>query len=193
MNTLIVIFVVLTLVIMFMFTYGKRVQMDRLSILLDCKDWNEFDKVADSFLTKALVKHYDLESIKLNSYIMRKDSKRIDEQFDLLFKAKKSIGKDINITLRGFEYYVYEKNKNKANELLTHLEAIADKSITSFCKREYDILIEGATNHIPQLEKEIKETEGQKKYVLAYLLKLSYENDGNGKKAREIEKKYNFR
>ena len=110
MNLLIIVFVVLTLIVMFMFTYGKRVQMDRLSILLDCKDWAEFDKVADSFLTKALVKHFDLESIKLNSYIMRKDSKKIDEQFDLLSKASKSDIKDINITVRGFEYYVYEKN-----------------------------------------------------------------------------------
>ena len=193
MNLLIIVFVVLTLIVMFMFTYGKRVQMDRLSILLDCKDWEQFDKVADSFLTKALVKHFDLESIKLNSYIMRKDTKKIDEQFDLLSKASKSDIKDINITVRGFEYYVYEKNRNKAAEYLSHLEKVADKSVTSFCKREYDILIDGATNYIPQLEKEIKESGGQKKYVLAYLLKLSYENDGNGKKAREIEKKYNFK
>ncbi len=100
--------------VMIMFTYGKRVQMDRIAVLLECKEYEKFDEVVNSLISKILVRHYDLENAKLNSYIIRKDKSNIDKQFTLLLKASQSESRRLSMLIKAFEYYVYEFNKSKS-------------------------------------------------------------------------------
>lgn len=188
MNPFLIAFIVVSIVVVFLFTYGKRVQMDRLAVLIECKDFEQFDKVANSFLTKVVVKHYDLESAKLNSYIARKDRKKTDEQFDFLLKVAKNDDKVLNLEMRAFEYYLYDHNKNKAK---THLKTIKEmnKEFGKHCQMEYDIVLEKSAEYIEQLEKDVESYSGQRRMVCLYLLKLSYENAGDNKKAKETEKR----
>lgn len=176
-------------VVVFLFTYGKRVQMDRMAILLECREFEQFDKVANSFLSKLVVKHYDLEIAKLNSYLVRKDKINIDKQFDLLLKASVREDRKISLIMRAFEYYVYEKNRSLSKDLLKEIKARAPKEYADYCQKEFDIVIEGSKEYIEDLEKDVEKFDGQRKMANMYLLQLSYENAGNTKKAKEIERK----
>lgn len=187
MDSIVIIFVIISIVMMFLFTYGKRVQMDRLAILLECEEFEQFDKVADSILCKLLVKHYDLETAKLNSYILRKDKEKTNIQFDFLLKVSQSKQKHINLCVKAFEYYVYESNPAKAKALLRELEKIAEDEIVDFCKMEYEIVIEQSVEYIERLQSDSQIHTGQRKAIDLYLLKRSYENEGNFKKSKEIE------
>jgi hypothetical protein len=188
MNPIIVVFVIVSILVMFMFTYGKRVQADRLIILNECREYEQFDKVADSFLTKLLVKHYDLETLKLNSFISRGDRKQTDSQFELLLNAAQNPRKYQSLLIKAFEYYTYEKNSSKANELLKLIKDNTTQQTYEFCQREYDIVIDHSTKYITELTEEAEQYSGQRKLVTLYLLQLSYENAGNTAKVKEIEK-----
>ena len=187
MNPVLVIFIIISVLVVFLFTYGKRVQMDRLAILNECKEYEQFDKVSDSFLSKLVVRHYDLETAKLNSFISRGDKEKVDTQFDFLLNASQSSQKLANLEMRAFEYYAYEKNGEKAKQLLDLMKGIVPQEMYEFCQREYDIVINRSADYISDLVKEAEEYTGQRKIVTLYLLQLSYENAGNRKKSKEIE------
>lgn len=188
MNPILIIFVVLSLIVMFLFTYGKRVQMDRLAVLLECGEFEQFDKVADSFLSKLLVRHYDLESAKLNSYILRKDHSKTDQQFERLSNVSQTPQMSLSLYVRAFEYYVYEKNHKMSADYLSKLKELANDEVKEFCQMEYDILILKSTEYIERLNEDVQVHQGQRKAVCLYLLKLSYENAKRLDKVKEIDK-----
>ena len=163
MNPVLIVFVVLSLMVMFLFTYGKRVQMDRLAVLLECKEFEQFDKVADSFLSKLLVRHYDLESAKLNSYILRKDRSKTDQQFERLSNVSQTPQMSLSLYVRAFEYYVYEKNQKMAADYLGKLKELANDEVKEFCQMEYDILIMKSTEYIDRLNEDVQVHQGQRK------------------------------
>jgi len=188
MNPVLIVFIVICLAVAILFTYGKRVQMDRMAILLECKEYEQFDKVANSFLTKLVVKQYDIEYAKLNSYFVRKDYENVDKQFDLLLKAVQVEERRVNLLMRTFEYYVYEKDKKRSEKILKEIQKLDNKEIIQHCEREFDIVIKKSTDYIEQLEEETKKFDGQRRMVSLYLLKISYDNAGDSKKVAAIEK-----
>lgn len=191
MKPVIVILAVFIIAVMILFTYGKRVQMDRLAVLLQCGEFEQFDRVVNSFLSKLLVRHYDLEYVKLNSYIVRKDKENTDRQFDFLLKLSQSAEKRNNLIVRAFEYYVYENDRIRSEEYLKEIQKNFSEEYTEYFSREFDILINRSTDYIEELELEADKYEGQRKMVTLYLLKLSFENNHNSKKAQEIENQIN--
>ena len=188
MKGLLFFFVLLSIVIIFIFTFGKSVRMNHLAILLQCKEYELFDQKVESLFSKLVVRHYDLEIAKLNSYILRKDDEQIDLHFNKLIKTVQDPQRKQLLLRKVFEYYTYEINKNKAAELLKVLKETANKEESAFCQMEYDILIGRKSDHIPELIGKSGSASGQEKILWLYLLQLSYENAGNKKEADKIRK-----
>lgn len=148
--------------------------------------FNDFFKCIETAFVKYLFSNYDINYLKLNAYMLQKDAKSIDKQFEMLLTAKKTGRQREDILRRSFYYYVQINNTEKCRSLIDNAKTVFTGNELDNMLLLYDVLIEKQSNHIDELEAKIENQNGIKLYSIYTLLskQYSYLND------KENEEKY---
>ena len=113
--------------------------------------------------------------------LFKEDSTKITEYANLLESTK------IDILDKAFEYYVYDENQEKCDQIIKEIEKLDDEKILKHTKMMYDIMILKKSNHIKELEKDFDKQPVMQRVTNAYLLSVQYKNKGNEEKAQYYE------
>ena len=93
----------------------------------------------------------------------------------------------IDILDKAFEYYVYDENQEKCDQIIKEIEKLDDEKMLKHTKMMYDIMILKKSNHIKELEKDFDKQPVMQRVTNAYLLSVQYKNKGNEEKAQYYE------
>lgn len=167
----------------------KKMRFQKLLILLQTQQFEQFDKLVNSGSSKYLFPRFNLEYIKLNAYILRADEKKIDESFDTLFSIKMTNPQKQDVYMKAFNYYVGMENKQKTKQLIEVIEAFDNEAMKKEARTIYDIFILKKGNYIEEMEVQLAEQDDAARGITEYLLSVQYENINNKKKAAEYLKR----
>lgn len=67
----------------------KKIVYKKLTAYLSAKDYTAFEKLLDGFACTFSFKPYNREYMRLNSYFIQGDKKKIEVQLDTIFKKMK--------------------------------------------------------------------------------------------------------
>lgn len=180
--------IVIMIAISAFFSIKKRTMFKRLQTLMAQEKWDEFYALLDSKLAAFLYPEYNRTYLKLNSYLMREDTKSAKKIFDDLLERKLPKMQRIDLVIKAFNFYISQNNGKRAKELLAEIEANDDekmKPVAHECRLMYDTVIGKSSANIEELEREIEGADTLKRGRLEYLLALQYGNKGDKAKHDE--------
>lgn len=169
----------------------KRSVFRRLQSLLAGGEFDEFFKLIDAPSTRMMYPEYNLSYFKLNAYLIKDDAKEADKVLENLLSHKLNKRQRYDLVVKGFNIYVGQGNRKRAQELLEEIEGWQDEQMAPVqqeCRLTFDIAILGKSDHIEEMEQQLDKTEGMARGRLEYLLALQYENRGNKAKRDEYLK-----
>lgn len=181
--------VIITIVAIVVFSLGtyllKKFRFKKLVILLQSQQFEEFDKLVDKFTTRYLFPRFNLEYMKLNSYILRVDEKKIEETFDTLFTLRMSKAQKEDVYMKAFNYYVSIESASKTKEIIEVIEEFDNEAMRKEARTIYDIFILKRSNYIEDMEAALADQDDDEKGINEYLLSVQYKNKGDKKKSKE--------
>ena len=118
---------------------------------------------------------------------MQDRKEEIDATFDKLIPMAKDKNAKIDILDKAFEYYVYDENQEKCDQIIKEIEKLDDEKMLKYANMMYDIMILKKSNHIKELEKDFDKQPVMQRATNAYLLSVQYKNKGNEEKAQYYE------
>ena len=163
----------------------KRTQFNKLARALQTQDFETFDRMVDSKLMKYLYPQFNLDYIKLNSYVMRGDEKKIDAGIQQLLNYKMSLKQKEDVYMKAFNYYVGAEKPGKAKQALDLVKTLEHPAMEAEAQRIYDIFIVKKYNYIDEMLEAFETQPDDAKGITAYLLSVQYENKGDKEKANE--------
>ena len=186
--------VIICIAISVFFSVKKRTTFKRLQQLMAAKQWDDFNRLLDAKLTSMLYPRYNRDYLRLNSYLLREDHKRVDEMFDLLLGLNLPKMQRVDLVIKAFNYYVGQEDRKKSKELLHEIKGFEGgqaEAVAHECQLMYDTMILKRHNDIPELERMLKEAgdDKVKSCRLEYLLALQYKNKGDEAKFQEFLEK----
>lgn len=135
----------------------KRATYKKLTNLLGTQQYEKFESTLDSMVATFSFRPFNREYMRLTSYFMQNDSKKIESQLDMMFsKLRLKDEQKSSIAKRGFYFYLEQQNKNKSLEMLKLCES--DNEYHNM-KLMYDILIEKKSDYIHEIQDKLKQLE----------------------------------
>lgn len=169
-----------------LFTYVyKKIRFKNFMTMLQTQNYEAFDKLIQKGSSKYLFPRYNLEYLKLNSYILRGDDKKIDECFDSILNIGMSKKQKQDIYMKAFNYYVGMENATKTKKIIAVIEDFDNEQMKKEARTVYDIFILKRGTYIPEMEALLAEQDDAAKGITEYLLSVQYGNLNNKKKANE--------
>ena len=181
----IIVFVVV--VVSFVLQFLRNSKQKQFMYLLQNNEFETLYKKIDSVYTKSIFPEYNREYIRLNALIMQDRKEEIDATFDKLIPMAKDKSAKIDILDKAFEYYVYDENQEKCDQIIKEIEKLDDEKMLKFAKMLYDIMILKKSNHIKEIEKDFDKQPAMQRAANAYLLSVQYKNKGNEETAQYYE------
>lgn len=139
------------------------------------KNYGCFFKYVDSLLARVLMPIYTREVLKFNVYIQKESDHDITNQFNRMMKLGLTSNQLKEILVRGFNYFCIHRQDKRCKKILAKMREVLDEREYPQYRRHYEILFNGSTEYINELEREIKTFQGMKKGYLEYLLAKSYQ------------------
>ena len=148
---------------------------------LNTEDYDSFFKYVDSRLARAMMPIYTREILKLSAYIKTETNQGVTNQFNQMMKMNLTTYQLSDILVRGFNYYCNPDQINRCKKIVSKMAEVFDERELKKYQRHYDILMNGSTKYINELENELEKHRGKKKGYLEYLLAKSYQTKNNQK------------
>lgn len=136
-------------------------------------DLETFDHEMMKKSTKMLIPPFNYEYMKLNRYMMTKDYKKTEEQFDKLFHIRKSKEQSKNIYLRGFCFFLEQGNQQKANLCMDEIDKMEDQSLIEDIHIVYDIYINKDKKCLQLLQQKKKRSSVEDRQLYEYLYNVA--------------------
>ncbi|NBK96938.1 MAG: hypothetical protein EOM50_02760 [Erysipelotrichia bacterium] len=184
----IIILIVLAIVLTIAMQYVKVKKQNKMINDLQSGKFDSFDKLVNSVLVKMLFPRYNLEYLKLNSYILQGKEEEIELQFDFLLNARKNKAQKEDITMKAFNYYVGVENKEKCTELIEQIKTFTNERMVQEATIMYDVFVLKQGNHIDEILEMMEGMSDAQKGVNEYLLSVQYANIGDSENAKKYEK-----
>ena len=99
----------------------KRVVYKKLTGYLSERDYERFEKLLDGFACTFSFKPYNREYMRLNSYFMQGDKRKIEAQLDTIFSKMKMRDQQKAAAARQGFYFYMENQKFKKAESMLHI------------------------------------------------------------------------
>lgn len=154
-------------------------------------DLNLYNEIAESKMARMLVPPYNIHYMRLNLYMAQENKKGINEEFDFLLNLKMGKQKRRDIVIKGFNYYVKEKDSAHCKPLLEEMRTFIDDNARRQYEMLYDIYILKKSCYIDELEQGVESAQLPlaQKAIYEYLIALQYENRSQPKLAKEHEER----
>ena len=164
---------------------------NQLGELLVNKDFKTFDSMVNDPKVKKAVYPFNLDYMKLNSYMLRGDRRKIDAGFETFQKVNLNRKQKETIAVEGFTYYMGIRDKEKAKYFLDLMnQSSTNKAILDTSNEYYGIVYEGKTDKLEEMLLETEALPEEEKSFNEYLISVMYRTLGDKKKAEEYEKRY---
>ena len=156
-------------------------------LLLEGK-FEQFDKLTDKPFTKYFIAPFNLDFIKMNSYLARGDEEKIDAIFERFDRYRLNKAQKTAVYGNAFYYYLSQEDNEKARKYYQAMKDNGDPKLDmSGMVRLYDIYLENGYQYLDEtLEKYQTAKESEKPQLEGMLAKM-YENKGDKKNAKIYE------
>ncbi|MBR4462725.1 MAG: hypothetical protein IKS51_09120 [Erysipelotrichaceae bacterium] len=170
----------------------KNAVSNKLTRLLLNGEYEAFDKLADRFYTKYLVAPFNLDYIKMNSYLSRGDDRKVKEIFDHFENCRLNKAQRFAVYSNAFYYYLTLEDTQKCKKYYKLLKENADASQdTTMIDWLNDAYVENGTKYLDEILSRYENARDSVKPQLDALLARNYENKGDKKNANIYNKKLN--
>lgn len=153
-------------------------KLNQMIILLQNHRFSEFDQMIEKKIIKIVFNPFNIDFIKLNSYLIRDDSKRIDDAFANFDSVRLSSKQRDEIDLKAFNYYLFIDEK-KAKKYYQNIENSKTNKMKKDVERLYDIYILKSSRYLQTLLDETEKLEDKYKSANELLISEIYKNLGD--------------
>ncbi len=192
-TNLIITFIISFIIIVVIETGLAKWKTNVVLKLLQNQQYDELEKELQNFITRAFIPRYNVEYLRLNSYLMQNKHELIEKQFDELMKFRKNKNQQADLLMKAFNYYVEQENAQKSHFYLSEIQKLGNDKMYQEALMMSDIFIDKKANHIDQLLEEVQKAPDQIKAVYYFMIAKQYENMNdkeNTQKYTELAEKY---
>ncbi len=162
---------------------GRR-YVDQLAGLLVKGDFSQFDQMTEQKLVKICVAPFNMEYLKLNSYLMRGNHEKAVEMFDSFRKRSLNRAQKAEVLMSGFNYFASSGDGERALYYRDEINASSDnEEIKKRVNMLYDVLFLKKSDMLDELLKETEEMPEHLRGSNEYLIAQIYANMGDDKNA----------
>ena len=179
--------IIITVGIQIIFRLLSNKEFNHIVEMLDIGEYEELDKRLNSFYYKLIFQPFNLEYMKLNSYILQNDDNKVHEQFVNFTKYRLNEAQKSEVFAKVCSYFVTNGNKEYAKEALDKIDTLKDEKIKSSSHMVYDTYINKGSKYLDDALKAIEETDGANRAMMQLLIAQMYKNKGDMAKAKEFE------
>lgn len=175
----------------------KQIVYKKLTKYLEQGKYKEFEKLLDGFWCTFSYRPFNREFMRLNTYFMQNDAKRIQKQLDNLFEnIKMNDEQKSSVAKQAFYFYMEQKKYAQAKKMLDICQAHdTNKNEIETMQIMYSILGERKSEHIRDIKAQLEPLQKEKDAytnpakrvrigVFEYLIGLQYLYMNN-KKSKE--------
>lgn len=161
-------------------------KLNQMVTLLNDKRFSEFDQMMEKKIIKIVFNPFNIDFIKLNSYLIRKDTNKIDNAFSHFDSVRLSSKQRDEVDLKAFNYYLCNDEK-KAKKYYQNIQKSKTNPMKQDVERLYDIYIRKSDRYLQTLLKETETLEDQYKSANELLISEIYKNLGDINKQLEYK------
>lgn len=163
---------------------GKRMYTAELARLLEAGDIAAFRKTLNLPLVRLIFPAWNRAFMELNACLRAEDTGGAYHAIEHLRTLKASKVQRADLCVKAFTFYVEQKDKQAAKEMLNEMPSVCDSDIVEENRRLYEIYLEGSSAYITPLKERLAQATGADKGFLELLIAVQYENRGDGKRAK---------
>ncbi len=163
----------------------RNKKLDQMVALLNEKRFDEFDKLVDSKIVKWVFDPFNIDYVKLNSYMIRGNKKLIDKQFEVFENKRIKKHQRDDVDLKAFNYYLQEGESKKTKKYYDRIQASSSNEMKKYVDRLYSVYELKESKYLNELLDEIETLEDKYKSADELLVSAIYGNMGNKKKEKE--------
>ncbi len=162
--TVVFIIVIIAIGILWIFPkFMKQRIYKKMTDALSHKEYDTLDEILDSFWCTFSYKPYNREFMRLTSYTMQGDRKKIEEQYATMFqKLRMSKKQKLPLAKHAFYFYLETSQFEKAHEILSVCKDDPNTNEYHVMQIMYDILADKKSNHIQEIKKSLDQLKSQK-------------------------------
>lgn len=180
------------LLLIVLFSILRYLKQKSILRRIQTQNFSKLEEELDSITTRMLIKPYNRENIRLNLYLMKRDKKKINKQFERLYPILKNPLQNQEFLTKMFQHYLFEQDEKRCKKLLDAIqESIQQASILHETQTLFQIFFEDSFAYIDEMKQKMKEMKDEQKAMCAYYISLQYENkkdEYHAQKYRELSK-----
>lgn len=180
------------LLLIVLFSILRYLKQKSILRRIQTQNFSKLEEELDSITTRMLIKPYNCENIRLNLYLMKRDKKKINKQFERLYPILKNPLQNQEFLTKMFQHYLFEQDEKRCKKLLDAIqESIQQASILHETQMLFQIFFEDSFAYIDEMKQKMKEMKDEQKAMCAYYISLQYENkkdEYHAQKYRELSK-----
>ena len=181
--------VLVTIIVSFLIMQKRKRTLMNLAEALVRRDFKHFDQMISSDKIRKSLPAFNLDYLNLNRALLEKDTRKIDECFQVFDSVNLNASQKREIALSGFAYYLGRKDKEKCHHYLEMMEnSNVSENIKAESREYYEVLFEKKTDGLDRLLAETEKLPEKERGPNEYLISVIYENLNDRKKADEYRK-----
>lgn len=163
----------------------REIKLNQMLDLLNAKKYDEFDKLVENKLVKVVFDPFNIDYIKLNSYMLRNDESLIDKGFKRFDEVRLNKRQKDDVEMKAFSYYLSKGNNLKATEYYNRINDSQTNKMKKEVDRLYSIYIKKESRYLEELLKEVEQIDEKYRSADELLIAAIYSNLGDKKKEKE--------
>ena len=108
------------LLLIAVFSILRYLKQRKIFRFIQTQNFSELEKELDSITTRMLIKPYNRENIRLNMYLMERDKKKINEQFERLYPILKKPLQNQEFLTKMFQHYLFEQDEKRCKKTIRY-------------------------------------------------------------------------
>lgn len=190
MKNMIIVIVLFVVIVIIVPIVAKKFISDKLATYIMTHDFEKFDKLVNSFITKMAIQPFNIDYLKMNKALATNDRKEIDGAFKTFDDKRLNDKQKEAVFSNAYYYYISIEDKTHSNKYLKELLKLETlpNEVKDDLKLAYELNIERSSDKLEEtLAKYEKAQSPQERVRLEALIAKMYDNKGNKAKAKEFE------
>ena len=167
-------------------TFYRRMVFSKYQFLLARQDFAGCVRLLNGFFSRLLLPGYNRLFMLLTAEQCLDDATAVRSIIDQMLKLRMTAEQRLALLLRGFNFFIDQKDYKRAKKLLVELREERTKTpaeALANCERTYDVFAHKSSAYIKEMRSQLKDAKGEVRMNLLYLLSVQYENNGEKDRA----------
>ena len=165
---------------------ASRYFTKKLTEFIVKNDSASFDEQIGKWYAKLFLSPFNMDYLKLNSYLIRGNDRLIKEMFERFDNVRLTDNQKRTVYTHAFSYFVDQDDKAKAKKYYELLMPLThDVAVRKSISRLYDVYVEEGYKYLDETIAELDKADDAQKANLNSLISLMYKNKGDNKAAEK--------